>query len=74
MESAYKDTSDLPQLTPPEVSDVRISDVRVDAPAKTAIYIHGFADRPFRGFVFSNVSFTCEGPNEIRDAEVSFEP
>ncbi len=73
MESAYKDAANLPQLTPPEVSDVRISDVRVDAPAKTAIYIHGFPDRPFRGIVFSNVSFTCEGPNEIRDAEVIFE-
>ena len=39
----------------------------------TAVYIHGFADRPFREIVFSNVSYTCKGPNDIQNAEVIFE-
>ena len=73
MESAYKEAEALPEVTPPEISDIRLSDLRIDSPARTAVYIHGFADRPFRRIVFSNVSYTCEGPNEIQNAEVIFE-
>ena len=73
MESAYKEAEPKPEMIPPEVSDVRLSDLRIDSPDRTAVYIHGFADRPFREIVFSNVSYTCEGPNDIQNAEVIFE-
>ena len=73
MESAYKEAEPKPEMIPPEVSDVRLSDLRIDSPDRTAVYIHGFADRPFREIVFSNVSYTCKGPNDIQNAEVIFE-
>ena len=75
MASSYKEeaSAELPQFPPAEVSDIRIADVRIDAPAKTAVYIHGFAERPFQGIVLSNVRYSCEGPNDIMNAEVVFE-
>ena len=51
MESAYKEAEPKPEMIPPEVSDVRLSDLRIDSPDRTAVYIHGFADRPFREIV-----------------------
>ena len=75
MDSSYKEDPATVQseVLPAEISDIRISDVRIDTPAKTAVYIHGFPDRPFRRIHLSNVSFSCEGPNDIKDAEVIFE-
>ena len=41
MESAYKEAEPKPEMIPPEVSDVRLSDLRIDSPDRTAVYIHG---------------------------------
>ena len=75
MDSSYKEdpSDDWQKIPPAEISDIRISGVRIDSPAKTAVYIHGFADRPFQRIVLSDVSYTCEGPNDILNAEVIFE-